>query len=84
MHRKLKKKTQHGTKTCQKGPKEGSEYLLTSKTSHCVHGIPIIAPTPGQCLDKGGGGDLVVLGCDSFIFAKFLAANFGGWQTDQF
>ena len=29
-----------GMETCQKGPKVGSEYLLTSKTSHCVHGIP--------------------------------------------
>ena len=27
-------------KTCEKGPKLGFEYLPTSKTSHCVHGIP--------------------------------------------
>ena len=29
-----------GMETCQKGPKVGSKYLPTSKTSHCVHGIP--------------------------------------------
>ena len=27
-------------KTCERGPKLGFEYLPTSKTSHCVHGIP--------------------------------------------
>ena len=27
-------------KTCEKGPKLGFEYLPTSKTSQCVHGIP--------------------------------------------
>ena len=29
-------KPQYGTKTCQKGPKVGSEYWPTFKTSHCV------------------------------------------------
>ena len=35
-------KTNPGTepKTCQKGPKAGSEYLPTSKTLHCMHSIP--------------------------------------------
>ena len=28
-------------KTCEKRPKLGFEYLPTSKTSHCVHGIPL-------------------------------------------
>ena len=28
-------------KTCGKGPKLGFEHVLTSKTSHCVHGIPL-------------------------------------------
>ena len=28
--------------TCEKGPKLGFEYLPTSKTSHCVHGIPLM------------------------------------------
>ena len=30
------KKPWYGTKTCEKGPKLGFEYLPTSKTSHCV------------------------------------------------
>ena len=38
-------------KTCQKGPKVGSQYLLTFKTSHCVHGIPQVTVPP-----MGGGG----------------------------
>ena len=33
-------------KTCEKGPKLGFEYLPTSKTSHCVHGIPIVWCNP--------------------------------------
>ena len=32
-------------KTCQNGPKVGSGYMPTSKTSHCMHGIPIIGVT---------------------------------------
>ena len=31
-----KKNPSMAPKTCQKGPKVGSEYLPTSKTSHCV------------------------------------------------
>ena len=31
-------------KTCQKGPKLGFEYWPTSKTLHCVHGIPLVSP----------------------------------------
>ena len=40
MLRKLKKNPGTEPKTCEKGPKLGFEYLSTSKTSHCVHGIP--------------------------------------------
>ena len=36
MHRNLKKKPNMEPKTCQKGPKVGSEYWPTFKTSHCV------------------------------------------------
>ena len=37
------KKKKPGTepKTFEKGPKLGFKYLPTSKTSHCVHGIPL-------------------------------------------
>ena len=40
-------------KTCEKGPKLGFEYLPTSKTSHCVHGIPIGADVSHH-VDVGG------------------------------
>ena len=33
-------------KTCEKGPKLGFEYLPTSKTSHCVNGIPYVRHCP--------------------------------------
>ena len=29
-------------KNCEKGPKLGFEYFPKSKTSHCVHGIPVM------------------------------------------
>ena len=36
-------------KTCEKGPKLGFEYLPTSKTSHCVHGIPLDGMMSNMC-----------------------------------
>ena len=40
-------------KTCEKGPKLGFEYLLTSKTSHCVRTACMAFPVLGQ-----GGGEV--------------------------
>ena len=40
MHRKLKKPSIE-QKTCGNGPTLGFEYLLTYKTLHCMHGIPV-------------------------------------------
>ena len=48
MLRKLKKNPGAEPKTCEKGLKLGFEYLLTSKTSHCVRtacmAFPLNAP----------------------------------------
>ena len=39
MHRKLKKKPSMEPKTCQKGPKIGSEYWPTFKTAYCMRTV---------------------------------------------
>ena len=56
-------------KTCEKGPKLGFEYLPTSKTLHCVHGIP-----NAHALPTFGRGD--DMGRDPFtIFFQLDAAD---------
>ena len=59
MHRKLKKAPIWNQKLVKRGPNVGFECWPTFKTSHCVHGIPLVcflgqvtAPPPQQ----GGGG----------------------------